>query len=231
MNKTYKKQKEERIINFLRDNCPENSDIIDHMVITAKKFYEQGRLNEIHLNSKSISAGLTYLIYRKIKMFKTLEEVELMFDIHRREIGKMVKRIKRKLGMKYCKEASLMGSGCILQASPESFIDTAAKKIGLSQKTIEYCHKFYKEMKKDLDYFGSNPTCISAGIIYISALINDEKKTQREVADASGITEVAIRKNYMKLVSLIGEEKLKKEINEKKSKNKSECARERIKND
>ena len=40
--------------------------------------------------------------------------------------------------------------------------------------------------------------------------MNDEKKTQREVADVAGITEVTIRNRYKELIERLGiEEKLK----------------------
>ena len=40
--------------------------------------------------------------------------------------------------------------------------------------------------------------------------MNDEKKTQREVADVAGITEVTIRNRYKELIDRLGiEDKLK----------------------
>jgi transcription initiation factor TFIIB len=53
-------------------------------------------------------------------------------------------------------------------------------------------------------------------------LLNDEKKTQREVADVAGITEVTIRNRYKELLEKLGmEEKLKiKEAEARLEKNK-----------
>ena len=53
---------------------------------------------------------------------------------------------------------------------------------------------------------GRGPAGISAAALYVAALMNDEKKTQREVADIAGITEVTIRNRYKELI-----EKLKLE--------------------
>ena len=41
---------------------------------------------------------------------------------------------------------------------------------------------------------GRGPVSIAAATIYISAVICNEKRTQREVADVAGVTEVTIRK-------------------------------------
>ena len=206
----------EEVIQIIRDNCKENPERLELIEVVAKELYEKGELEELKSNY-SLTASLVYLAYRKIKIFKTLDEMATMFEVEPKEIGRMVKKIKRKLGMKYCKEASLMGQSCILQATPESFIDSIGKKLGISQETIQKSHNLYEEIKKDLGYFGSKPICISAGIVYIEALINDEKKTLREVADASGISEAAIRNNYKKIVNLMGIE-YETELNDKKNK-------------
>jgi transcription initiation factor TFIIB len=55
--------------------------------------------------------------------------------------------------------------------------------------------------------------------LYVAALINDEKKTQREVADVAGITEVTIRNRYKELLDRLDlEDKMKIKENEKKKK-------------
>ncbi len=50
------------------------------------------------------------------------------------------------------------------------------------------------------------------GNLYVAALMNDEKKTQREVADIAGITEVTIRNRYKELIEKL---KLQDKIKEK----------------
>ena len=65
---------------------------------------------------------------------------------------------------------------------------------------------------------GRGPAGIAAAALYVAALMNDEKKTQREVADIAGITEVTIRNRYKELIERLNlEEEIKqKEIESKK---------------
>ena len=50
--------------------------------------------------------------------------------------------------------------------------------------------------------------------MYVAALLNEEKKTQREVADVAGITEVTIRNRYKELTERLGlEDKLSSKVN------------------
>ena len=57
----------------------------------------------------------------------------------------------------------------------------------------------------------------------MAALLNNEKKTQREVADVAGITEVTIRNRYKELLDKLDlEEKLKIKEAEQATKKKKE---------
>jgi len=60
---------------------------------------------------------------------------------------------------------------------------------------------------------GRGPTGIAAAALYVSALLHGEKRTQREVADVAGVTEVTIRNRYKELLD---ELKLDKELKKKK---------------
>jgi len=53
------------------------------------------------------------------------------------------------------------------------------------------------------------PTGIAAAALYVSSLIHGEKRTQREVADVAGVTEVTIRNRYKELLDKL---KLDREI-------------------
>ena len=60
---------------------------------------------------------------------------------------------------------------------------------------------------------GRGPAGIAAAALYVAALINDEKKTQREVADVAGITEVTIRNRYKELIERLKlDDKLKAKV-------------------
>jgi len=45
---------------------------------------------------------------------------------------------------------------------------------------------------------------LSAAALYISCLQRNEKKTQRDIAEASGVTEVTVRNRYKSLKRQLG---------------------------
>ena len=59
---------------------------------------------------------------------------------------------------------------------------------------------------------GKGPIGVAAAALYIAAVLKGEKKTQREVADAIGVTEVTIRNRYKEMVETLG---IKDEVEEK----------------
>ena len=46
---------------------------------------------------------------------------------------------------------------------------------------------------------GRGPTGVAAAAIYISSILSGERRTQREVAEVAGVTEVTIRNRYKEL--------------------------------
>ena len=60
-----------------------------------------------------------------------------------------------------------------------------------------------KALKKGL-ISGRGPTGVAAAALYITSAMHGEKKTQKEVADVAGVTEVTIRNRYRELKKELG---------------------------
>jgi transcription initiation factor TFIIB len=62
-------------------------------------------------------------------------------------------------------------------------------------KTIEILKKAANEELTS----GRGPTGLAAAALYIATILCGERRTQREVADVAGVTEVTIRNRYKEL--------------------------------
>ena len=51
---------------------------------------------------------------------------------------------------------------------------------------------------------GRGPTGVAAAAIYIASISLNERRTQREVAEVAGVTEVTIRNRYKELTEKLG---------------------------
>lgn len=165
------------------------------------------------VRGRSMEAVVSACIYAACRSYnipRTLDEISAASEVERKEIGRTYRFITRKLVLK------------ITPSNPKDYISRFASILNLSPKTQGDALRILKKAESSELTSGRGPAGIAAAALYVAALLNDEKKTQREVADVAGITEVTIRNRYKELLEKLGmEERLKikeAESREKKSK-------------
>ena len=161
--------------------------------------YVRGRSME------SVIAACIYAACRSYRIPRTLDEIAQASDMERKEIGRTYRFIIRRLTIK------------VKPSSPNDYISRFSSILSLSPKTQNHALRILKKADSEELTSGRGPAGIAAAALYVAALLNDEKKTQREVADVAGITEVTIRNRYKELIERLGlEDKMKlKEIDKK----------------
>jgi transcription initiation factor TFIIB len=137
---------------------------------------------------EGIAAAMLYAACRQCNVPRTLEEISRVSQIKKKEIGRNYRDISRKLRLR------------ILPTMPQDYISRFCNKLNLSNdvqvKTIEILKK---ALDKELTS-GRGPTGLAAAAIYISSILCGEHRTQREVSEISGVTEVTIRNRYKEIV-------------------------------
>ena len=149
---------------------------------------------------ESVVAGALYAACRRHEVPRTLDELSEASGIDKKEIGRTYRFITRELGIR------------ILPSNPVDYIPRFASALKLNAETQSKAVEILEEAQKAELTSGRGPTGIAAASLYVAALINNEKRTQREVADIAGVTEVTIRNRYKELLR---ELKLKGEIKKK----------------
>jgi transcription initiation factor TFIIB len=147
---------------------------------------------------ESVVASCIYASCRSYNIPRTLDEISAASDVERKEIGRTYRFITRKISLK------------ITPSNPKDYISRFASILHLSPKTQNDALRILRKAETAELTSGRGPAGIAAAALYVAALLNDERKTQREVADVAGITEVTIRNRYKELLEELGmEEKLK----------------------
>jgi transcription initiation factor TFIIB len=150
---------------------------------------------------ESVIAACIYAACRSYNIPRTLDEIAGASDVERKEIGRTYRFIVRKLKIK------------VTPSSPKDYISRFSSILHLSPKAQNEALKILKRADISELTSGRGPAGIAAAALYVAALMNDEKKTQREVADVAGITEVTIRNRYKELIDRLGlEDKLKAKV-------------------
>ncbi|RLJ02820.1 MAG: hypothetical protein DRP11_02585 [Candidatus Aenigmatarchaeota archaeon] len=150
---------------------------------------------------ESVIAALLYAVCREHKTPRTLDEVTQASGVDKREIGRTYRYVCRELGIR------------ILPSQPEDYIPRFATMLGLSDESQAKAIDILEKAKSHDITSGKGPTGIAAAALYIAAVLNGEKRTQREVADVVGVTEVTIRNRYKEIVDKLGiEEEVERKV-------------------
>ncbi len=144
---------------------------------------------------ESVVAGALYAACRRHDVPRTLDELSEASGIEKKEIGRTYRFITRELGIK------------ILPSNPADYIARFSTALRLSPETQTKSVKIIEQAQNVELTSGRGPTGIAAAALYVAALIHGEKKTQREVADVAGVTEVTIRNRYKELLEKLDLEK------------------------
>jgi len=165
--------------------------------MAAEKGLVRGRSME------SVVAGALYAACRRHGVPRTLDEISNAFPLDKKEIGKTYRFICRELRIR------------ILPTSPQDYIQRFASELRLKPKTVSKAVEIIKKANKLDITSGKGPMGIAAASLYVAALLCNEKKTQRDVADVAGVTEVTIRNRYKELLEKLKLENQIKKIREK----------------
>lgn len=153
---------------------------------------------------ESVVAGALYAACRRHDVPRTLDELSEASGIEKKEIGRTYRFITRELGIS------------IMPSNPVDYIARFSSALKLSATTQSKSVEILELAQKNELTSGRGPTGIAAAALYVSALIHGEKRTQREVADVAGVTEVTIRNRYKELLDRLGLDKMIKKTKKKK---------------
>ncbi len=136
---------------------------------------------------EGITAAVLYAACRQCNVPRTLEEISRVSQIKKKEVGRNYRNISRKLNLK------------LLPTVPQDYISRFCSQLNLSSDTqIKAVEILKKALNKELTS-GRGPTGMAAAAIYIASVLCGERRTQREIADVAGVTEVTIRNRYKEL--------------------------------
>ncbi len=107
-------------------------------------------------------------------------------------LGKTYKLLLRTLNIK------------IMPTSPVDYVSKFASALTLSPKVQTRAVKLIEQLDKGGHLSGLSPLSVAASTLYIACLLEKEKRTQKEVAETTGITEATLRARCRDICKKIG---------------------------
>ena len=151
-----------------------------------------------------VVVGAIYIASRQFKLPRSLNEVCQLTNNNKRDVGKTYRFIARELNIKMAPS----GAG--------EYIPKFANKLGFSAETQTQAQKILEIAQSSELTSGRGPTGLAAAALYVASLITGEKRTQREIADVVGVTEVTIRNRYKEMIEKLNLDPLIEEAKNKR---------------
>lgn len=137
-------------------------------------------------------AASLYLANQKLKTARSLDDFERHTRLNRKSITRAHKTMKAKLKIR------------IAVSEPEEYVPRFCNLLGLPPEIVGATKELLSEARaKELTH-GKSPTGVAAAAVYVTARMRERPRTQREIADISGVTEVTIRNRYKEIIDELG---------------------------
>ena len=168
------------------DRLKDKLAVGDAVIEKAAYIYRKA-LDKHLVRGRSISSLIAASLYaacRDTETPRTLKDVGHSSNIKRKDIARCYRLLLRELGLR------------MPVVDPIKCIARIASKAGLSEKTKREATKILKTAEEIKISAGKDPMGLAAAALYVACVTNGENKTQRDVAEAAGVTEVTIRNRY-----------------------------------
>lgn len=134
-------------------------------------------------------AASIYLSCRIHKIPRQLDEVVHEARVNRKELGQCVRLILRYVKLK------------VPIPSANDLMPRISSDLRLDGGTLHAAMEIINRAREKGITAGKDPGGLAAAALYIAGIIRDDRRTQREIAEASNVTEVTVRNRYKQLAN------------------------------
>jgi len=140
---------------------------------------------------ESMAAASLYAACRRYNIPRTLDEMTKVARVGKKEIGRSYRFIAKELLHK------------MPPTNPVKYIPRLISQLELMGEVQMKAKEIIEEASRIGLTSGRGPIGVAAAAVYVASVILNNKRTQRDIAMAAGVTEVTIRNRYKELVEKI----------------------------
>ncbi len=153
--------------------------------VVYRKALDKGLVRGRSINS--IVAASLYAACRKSGVPRTLSEISEASLVDKKDVARCYRLLLQELDFH------------MPVADALTYVSKIAEKNGISGKTQGAAITILAEARRKRFAAGKDPMGLAAAALYIACLQLNEKITQKEIAEAAGVTEVTVRNRYKAL--------------------------------
>ena len=159
--------------------------IKEKAAVTYRKALDKGLVRGRSI--AAIAAAALYAACRGSGTPRTLREIAEASLVDKKDVARCYRLLLRELEVH------------MPIADPLTYVSKIAERTGISGKTQGIAIGILREARRKRAAAGKDPMGLAAASLYIACLKNNEKKTQKDIAEAAGVTEVTVRNRYKTL--------------------------------
>ncbi|HVP16581.1 MAG TPA: transcription initiation factor IIB [candidate division Zixibacteria bacterium] len=159
--------------------------IKEKAAVTYRKALDKGLVRGRSI--AAIAAAALYAACRGSGTPRTLREIAEASLVDKKDVARCYRLLLRELEVH------------MPIADPLTYVSKIAERTGISGKTQGLAIQILREARSKRAAAGKDPMGLAAAALYIACLKNNEKKTQKDIAEAAGVTEVTVRNRYKTL--------------------------------
>ena len=141
---------------------------------------------------EAVVAASIYLACRIHRIPRRLDEVVAESKTNRKQVGQAVRLVISRVNVN------------VPLASAKDLIPRLSSDLGLEGRTMRKATEIVRRAKEGRITIGKDPGGIAGAALYIAGILEEDKRTQRQIARVSRVTEVTIRNRYKELVRSLG---------------------------
>lgn len=174
----------------LADKTHIPASVKEKAALVYRKALEKGLVRGRSISA--IAAAALYAACRFSGTPRTLKEVADSSLARKKDVARCYRLLLRELEMK------------MPISEPVNYVSKIASKVGITEKTQRRAMSLLQKADKLKIDAGKDPMGLAAAALYIACVLEEERKTQKEIADAAGVTEVTVRNRYKGLKESLG---------------------------
>ncbi|MGA2666210.1 MAG: hypothetical protein ABSF83_14820 [Nitrososphaerales archaeon] len=160
-------------------------EVVDEAVEVCRKALERGLVSAKRV--PQISASCLYVACREREVPTTLDEVAAASGVGRKELARCYRMLVTELDVK------------MPVASPAEYMALVGARAGASAEVQAKALVIISKAEKAGVAAGRYPKGLAASALYIASALEGRRLTQKDAAEAAGVTEATVRKEYQRL--------------------------------
>ena len=141
-----------------------------------------------------ISAASLYAAMRDTETPRTLKDIAAVNNLEKKAVARDYRILLREMDL------------TMPVADAARNVNRIASKVGFSERVARKAIEIVRITEEKEISAGKSPMGLAAASLYLAGVIEGEVKTQKEIAEAAGVTEVTVRNRYKGLRADLGKQ-------------------------